>query len=132
MQPNTVAFISGSPYGRASSLIRVKFRIGECARRETSPAHGNGWSNHDTVTQRDKLIRRFRACPQDFAWQELVRLLKGLGYREVRTGRSGGLRRRFIHRDAPAISLHKPHPGNIVKRYVIDDVLRLLNDEKLI
>ena len=34
--------------------------------------------------------------------------------------------------DAPAISLHKPHPGSIVKRYVIDDVLRLLTDEKLI
>jgi len=29
------------------------------------------------------------------------------------------------------ISLHKPHPDSIVKRYVIDDVLRLLTDEKL-
>jgi hypothetical protein len=59
-------------------------------------------------------------------------LLNGVGYREVRTGRSGGSRRRFIHPGAPAISLHRPHPGSIVKRYVIDDVLRLLTDEKLI
>ena len=84
------------------------------------------------MTQRDKLILRFRARPGDFTWQELVRLLNGVGYREVRTGRSGGSRRRFIHPGAPAISLHKPHPGSIVKRYVIDDVLRLLTDEKLI
>ena len=84
------------------------------------------------MTQRDKLTARFRARPGDFTWQELVRLLNGVGYREVRTGRSGGSRRRFIHPDAPAISLHKPHPGSIVKRYVIDDVLRLLTDEKLI
>ena len=33
---------------------------------------------------------------------------------------------------APSFSLHKPHPGSIVKRYVIDEVLRLLTDEKLI
>ena len=84
------------------------------------------------MARRDKLIRRFRDRPRDFTWQELVRLLEGAGYAEVGTGRSGGSRRRFVHPDAPAISLHKPHPGRIVKMYVIDDVLRLLTDEKLI
>ena len=84
------------------------------------------------MAQRDKLILRLRSRPGDFTWRELVRLLNSVGYREVRTGRSGGSRRRFIHPDAPAISLHKPHPGSIVKRYVIDDVLRLLAEEKLI
>ena len=84
------------------------------------------------MTQRDKLIRRFRSRPRDLAWDELVRLLRGIGYVELRTGRTGGSRRRFVHADAPAISLHKPHPGNIVKTYVIDEVLRLLTDEKLI
>ena len=33
---------------------------------------------------------------------------------------------------APTIALHKPHPGNIVKMYVIDDVLRVLTEEGLI
>ena len=51
---------------------------------------------------------------------------------ESRAGRTGGSRRRFVHPDAPAISLHRPHPGNIVRMYVIDDVLRLLTEEKLI
>ena len=84
------------------------------------------------MTRRDKLIRRFRSRPKDFAWEELVRLLAGVGYVEVRTDTTGGSRRRFVHPDAPAISLHRPHPGNIVKMYAIDDVLRLLTEEKLI
>ena len=84
------------------------------------------------MARRDKLIRRFRGRPGGFTWEELVRLLEGVGYVESRSGRTGGSRRRFVHPDAPAISLHKPHPGNIVKRYVIDDVLRLLTEERLI
>ena len=83
------------------------------------------------MTRRDKLIRRFRGRPKDFAWDELVRLLSGVGYAEVRTGTAGGARRRFVHPRAPAISLHRPHPGNIVKMYAMDEVLRLLTEEKL-
>jgi len=32
----------------------------------------------------------------------------------------------------PHPPLHKPHPGNIVKMYVIKDVLRVLIEEDLI
>ena len=39
---------------------------------------------------------------------------------------------RFLHATAPTIALHKPHPGNIVKMYVIDDVLRVLTEGGLI
>ena len=75
---------------------------------------------------------RLRSRPRDFTWDELVRLLKAVGYAESRGGSTGGSRRRFVHPDAPAISLHRPHPGNIVRMYVIDEVLRLLTEEKLI
>ena len=87
---------------------------------------------HETVTQRDKLIARFRSNPRDFTWDELVSLLKGLGYREAASGRTGGSRRRFLHPTAPTIALHKPHPGSIVKTYVIDQVARILTEEGLI
>lgn len=80
----------------------------------------------------DKLIARFKSRPKDFSWDELVRLLTALGYREIKTGKSGGSRRKFIHDSAPTIALHKPHPGNIVKSYVIDYVLETLIEEKLI
>ena len=84
------------------------------------------------MTRRDKLVARLRSRPKDFAWDELVRLLEGLGYMEAKTGRTGGSRRRFVHPTAPVITLHKPHPGNIVKMYVIDEVLRTLTDEGLV
>jgi hypothetical protein len=82
--------------------------------------------------RRDKLVARLKARPKDFTWDELVRLLEGLGYAEAATGRTGGSRRRFIHATAPVIALHKPHPGNIVRMYVVDDVLRILTEEGLI
>ena len=84
------------------------------------------------MTRRDKLIARLKGRPKDFTWEELVRLLEGLGYTEAKVGKTGGSRRRFVHPTAPAIALYKPHPGNIVKMYVIDDVVRVLTEEGLI
>jgi len=81
---------------------------------------------------RDKLVRRFKGKPSDFTWDELVRLLQGLGYREIATGKTGGSRRRFVHDFAPTIALHKPHPGSIVKMYVMAELLRLLTEEGLV
>lgn len=84
------------------------------------------------MSRRDKLIARLKSRPRNFTWEELVRLLEGLGYVEAKAGKSAGSRRRFVHPSAPVIALHKPHPGNIVKMYVIDDVLRVLSEEGLI
>lgn len=84
------------------------------------------------MTRKDKLVARLKSRPRDFTWDELARLLASLGYRESKTGKTGGSRRRFIHESAAAISLHKPHPGNIVKIYAVDEVMRVLTDEGLI
>jgi hypothetical protein len=84
------------------------------------------------MTRRDKLIARLRARPKDFTWDELVRSLTALGYSEAKTGRTGGSRRRFVHPTTPVIAMYKPHPGNVVRMYVIDEVLRLLTEEGLI
>jgi hypothetical protein len=84
------------------------------------------------MTKRDKLIARLKNRPRDFTWDELVRLLEGLGYREATAGRTGGSRRRFVHATAPTIALHKPHPGNIVKMYVIEELVHMLAEEDLI
>ncbi len=84
------------------------------------------------MTRREKLIARFKGKPRDFTWDELVRLLDGLGYSEAAAGKTGGSRRRFVHDTAPVIALHKPHPGNNLKTYLIEDVLRVLTEEGLI
>lgn len=82
--------------------------------------------------RKDKVVARLRARPKDFTWEELVRLLEALGYREAATGKTGGSRRRFVHSSAPVIALHKPHPGSILKLYAVDQVIRVLSEEGLI
>lgn len=84
------------------------------------------------MTRRDMLVARLKGRPKDFTWDELAKLLEGLGYAEAVRGKTGGSRQRFLHATAPTIEFHKPHPGNIVKIYVIDDVLRVLTEGDLI
>ena len=82
--------------------------------------------------RKEKLIKRLEQRPKDLTWEELTNLLEALGYAQRKTGKTGGSRRRFVHKTAPAITLHKPHPGRIVKRYVIDDLLEFLKQEGMI
>jgi hypothetical protein len=67
---------------------------------------------------REKLIQRFKSKPKDFTFDELQRLLVGFGYQEEQ---GSGSRVVFTNRTMNhKIKLHKPHPGNILKRYQID------------
>ena len=84
------------------------------------------------MSRKEKLVNRLQSRPKDFTWDELQRLLEGLGYEPAKQGKTGGSRRRFIHQTAVTITLHKPHPSNIIKMYVIDDVLNILKQEGLI
>jgi len=84
------------------------------------------------VSKKEKLIARLRQRPSDFTWDELTSLLKSLGYREVKTGRTGGSRRRFVNPSSATITLHKPHPQKILKRYAIDQILDILKQENML
>lgn len=84
------------------------------------------------MTKRDKLIERFLSKPKDFSWQELVKLLVGLGYHLAVSGKTGGSRMRFVHELYPPITLHKPHPGSILKRYQIEEIETCLKQEDLL
>jgi hypothetical protein len=84
------------------------------------------------MSRKETLISRFQQRPKDFTWDELTSLLKYIGYREVKAGKAGGSRRRFVHHSAATITLHKPHPQNILKRYAIDQVLDVLRQEDML
>ncbi len=84
------------------------------------------------MTQKEKLLKRFLSRPKDFTWDELATLLSKFGYELTKHGKTGGSRRRFVHKSLPPISLHKPHPKKIIKMYVIDEVTNFLKREKLI
>ena len=84
------------------------------------------------MTRKEKLLAKLKRRPKDFSWNELTALLRGFGYKEFKPGKSGGSRRRFIHATAPPIILHKPHPDNDLKRYIIDYVIEILEREGMI
>ena len=51
---------------------------------------------------------------------------KGFGFVEMKSGKTGGSRRKFSNSDGLILSFHKPHPGNIVKMYVLKDLKEFL------
>ena len=79
----------------------------------------------------EKLLNRFLSKPKDFTFDELKTLLKGFGYNEIKSGKTSGSRVAFYNESTKhIIRLHKPHPRNIVKRYILDDLEKeLLNTE---
>jgi len=75
----------------------------------------------DNLLSKDqKQLERFLSIPADYSWDELVTLVGSYGFDE--DTKSGGSRRCFISAKGWKMFLHKPHPGNIVKRYAIRQV----------
>jgi predicted RNA binding protein YcfA (HicA-like mRNA interferase family) len=76
----------------------------------------------------EKLLKKFKSNPTDLTWVELVNVLNHLGYFEKTTkGKTGGSRVKFLNEEMNIISLHKPHPSNIVKLYVIKQIIEKLD-----
>lgn len=77
----------------------------------------------------DKLMERLQSKPNDFTYDELKRLLGALGYEEKVQGKTSGSRVTFYREsDQSVIKLHKPHPGKIVKQYMIRDIIAILEE----
>ncbi|OOQ58169.1 type II toxin-antitoxin system HicA family toxin [Mucilaginibacter pedocola] len=78
------------------------------------------------MSRQEKLLSRLLAIPKDFTWEELCKVLAYYGYKELTGGKTGGSRRRFVDEKKNVITLHKPHPGNIVKGYALREVVEHL------
>lgn len=72
----------------------------------------------------EKLIVKFKSIPKDLTWEELLKILTYFGFEEIKKkGKTGGSRVKFSNENNNIINLHKPHPSNIVKQYVIKQIL---------
>lgn len=80
---------------------------------------------------KEKLIERFLMMPRDFTFEEVVRLFSVFGFKRSDKGRTSGSRVEF-ERGLDKFCMHKPHPGNIIKSYVMKDILKYINDNNLI
>ena len=85
------------------------------------------------MSKKEKLIKRFKALPKDFTFDEIVRLLVYLGFDEMATGKTAGSRVRFCNISLQiVVFFHKPHPGNIMCESALKEICKKLTDSKLI
>jgi len=85
------------------------------------------------MSKHQKLIERLLGNPKDFTYDELKRLLSGFGYVEEQRGRTSGSAVLFYNKEtSDKISIHKPHPGNIIKGYIIKLVVEHLKKANLL
>ena len=81
------------------------------------------------MSQADKLKQRLLSKPKDFTYDELKRVLKSYGFIEINKGKTSGSRMKFYNeKNGGIILLHKPHPGNIIKPYLIDIIIEKLTE----
>ncbi len=84
------------------------------------------------MTKKDKLLERFLSAPKDFTYNELKTLLSGLGYEESNLGKTSGSRVLFFNKIIKhEIKIHKPHPSNIIKSYLIKFLIDQIKEKAL-
>ena len=81
------------------------------------------------MSKGEKLLERLLRIPKDFTWDELTAVLVNLGYEPLKSGKTGGSRRKFVDQDKNIINLHKPHPENTVKEYALKQVIDQLKEK---
>ena len=74
------------------------------------------------MSKKSKLLKKFLEIPpkRDLTFQELDSLLTSCGYIKIE---GSGSAVKFYDKDSDnLINLHKPHPGNILKVYLVKQI----------
>lgn len=80
-----------------------------------------------------KALERLKNKPSDLKWNEINRILKQLGYDQLKSGKTSGSRVKFYNKDKKSLlSLHKPHNPEIVRKYQIEYILTKLKEDGVI
>lgn len=84
------------------------------------------------MAQIDKLIQKLKNIPRDFTYDEAKKVLKNFGYSEFTKGKTSGSRIAFVNDANDIFRLHKPHPGNELKLYQVNELINFLEERDLI
>ncbi len=84
------------------------------------------------MSRLEKEIKRLKSKPKDYTYEELKNLLNKLGFFENNKGKTSGSRVEFKDKYERKIILHKPHPNNIIKMYMINNLLNDLEKWRII
>lgn len=82
---------------------------------------------------KEKLVKRFVKLPKDFTFSEMKTLLQSFGYNVHNKGATSGSRIRFKNEETGRyIDIHRPHPGSIMKEWMMKEVYMHLKNNDLI
>ena len=85
------------------------------------------------MTKQDKLLKKLISKSKTFTYDNLKSLLRNFGYDEIKIGKTSGSRVAFFNEnDKHLIRLHKPNPGNELKRYQIEYIIEELKNKGII
>ena len=85
------------------------------------------------MTKIEKLIQRLESSPKDLTFEELLKIFKYFGFEIGDKGKTSGSRVEFYSRELDVrYYAHKPHPSNIIKPYVIKQVIEFLKKQELL
>ena len=80
-----------------------------------------------TMNKKEKLIKRFKTQPRDFTFDEVLTLFQGCGFELENKGSTSRSRVKFYNpKDENSFIMHKPHPSNIIKGYMMREILNFL------
>lgn len=85
------------------------------------------------MSKHEKLLQKITSKPKTYKYFELRTLLVSLGYDKIKKGKTSGSRVAFYNEKTKhIIRLHKPHPGNELKKYQINLVIESLKEQGII
>ena len=84
------------------------------------------------MSKLEKEIERLKSKPRNYKYDEARSLLNKLDFFEYNKGITSGSRVEFKDEYGRKITLHKPHPSNIIKPYKIIGILKQLDEWRLI
>ena len=83
------------------------------------------------MSKTQKLKDRLFSKPKDFTFDEMITLMKSLGFRLDNKGGTSGSAVMFINDDGLSFMLHRPHPGKIIKSYIIRELIKFIEENNL-
>lgn len=90
-------------------------------------------TNQNAMGSKEKLIERFKKQPKDFTFEETLSLLGYFGYVKHNKGVTSGSRIRFKNEETGQyIDIHRPHPGSIMKAWMMKAIYQHLKNNGLI
>jgi hypothetical protein len=81
------------------------------------------------MSKKERLTEELLQRPSSFKWDDLISVMKYHGF-EMKNAKRGSGRRFYNPETKQVAKWHEPHPSNEVKKYVVDEAIALIKEQK--